>query len=185
MIPKKYKKYSPVYFAKGKRSLVYKFKKDNQELILKIKNPDSEAVNRLKNEANYLKLLNQSKIGPKLVDKGKDYVVMEFIKGKFLKDLKLNKKQIIEILKQCRIMDKLRINKEEMHHPFKHILINRNKITMIDFERCYETDKPKNVTQFIQYLRNNQIAKVKLDLIQRYKKEQSDNTFSKILDALK
>ncbi len=182
MVPKKYQKYSPEYLDKGKRSLVYKFKKGRKEYVIKVKSPSSKAIERLKNEAKFLKILNKHKVGPKLVDSGKDYIVYEFVEGKFLKDIKLNKKQAIEVLKQCRVLDKLKINKLEMHHPLKHILIKK-KITMIDFERCYETDYPKNVTQFINYLFRD--FKVPLKLIKEYKKEQSDKNFRRIIYGIK
>jgi len=61
-------------------------------------------------------------------------------------------KIIKNILEQCRIMDKLKINKKEFHKPIKHIIVYKNKPVMIDFERCYYAEKPKNVTQFCQFI---------------------------------
>src|SRR3990167_2396810 len=57
-----------------------------------------------------------------------------------------------EILNQCFKLDSLRINKLELNKPKKHILMERNKPKFIDFERCYYTNKPKNLTQICQYL---------------------------------
>ena len=34
---------------------------------------------------------------------------------------------ILDVLEQCFVMDKLGINKLEMHHPVKHVLIKKNK----------------------------------------------------------
>ena len=52
-------------------------------------------------------------------------------------------------------MDKLNVDKEEMHHPVKHVIIGKNnKASLIDFERCHEVKKGKNVTQFCQFLIN-------------------------------
>ena len=45
-----------------------------------------------------------------------------------------------------------RQNKDEMHHPLKHIIITPSGPVLIDFERCKETKKPKNVTQFVEFL---------------------------------
>ena len=40
-----------------------------------------------------------------------------------------------------------------MHYPQKHIIIdNLNHPTLIDFERSKLEEKPKNVTQFLEYL---------------------------------
>jgi predicted Ser/Thr protein kinase len=51
----------------------------------------------------------------------------------------------------------LKVNKEEMHHPHKHILVcakNKKALipVMIDFERCHLTSKPTNVTQFLEFI---------------------------------
>jgi len=58
-------------------------------------------------------------------------------------------KMFINIVYNLFIMDKLKINKEEMSHPQKHIIIDKNNnLTLIDFERAHYTIKPSNVTQF-------------------------------------
>ena len=55
-------------------------------------------------------------------------------------------------MKQCRILDRLKINKEEMSNPYKHIIINGSKVIMIDFERARFSNKVTNITQFFQYI---------------------------------
>ena len=48
-----------------------------------------------------------------------------------------------------------------MHHPVKHIIIGKNrKPVLIDFERCRKTEKPKNVTQFCQFLIGNLVREL-------------------------
>ena len=185
MFPQKYLKYKPVYLAKGKRSIVYVFSKNNKKYFIKIKHPNSKAQNRLENEATFLKILNKYKIGPKLIGYRKDFIVMEYIWGvQLIKYNKKNKDQIFvnNILEQCFILDKLKINKEEMHKPLKHIFISKNKITMIDFERCHYTDKPKNVTQFVQFIqRMFHIENEKLkSLLRLYKHEQTKENLDSI-----
>ena len=61
---------------------------------------------------------------------------------------------------QCKVLDDLGINKEEMHHPVKHILIGKKDIVMIDFERCSFSEKVKNVTQFIQFITSTNLSKI-------------------------
>ena len=39
-----------------------------------------------------------------------------------------------------------------MHRPLKHVIVNKNKAYLIDFERAHHVVKPKNVTQFCQFL---------------------------------
>ncbi len=157
MLPEKYKKYNPQIFAKGKRGIIYTFKNNNKTFAIKIKNPESQAILRINNEANFLKILNKYNIGPKLLESGEDYLIYEFIKGKTLKEFmkakKLSKKIINGIISQCKILDNLKINKEELHNPVKNIIISKNKPILIDFERCRFTSRPKNLNQFKQFLR--------------------------------
>ena len=88
-----------------------------------------------------------------------------------------------QILKQCYELDKLKINKKELTNPYKHILIKNKKSKMIDFERCYETDNPKNVTQFCEYLMRKKIINRKnlTPLLKNYKKNKTKKNFEKIL----
>lgn len=68
---------------------------------------------------------------------------------------------------KCFAMDLMGINKEEMTHPHRHIIIHTRatvsaseplptgtvrewKCTFVDFEKCVYTKKPKNVTQLCQ-----------------------------------
>jgi len=108
------------------------------------------------NEGKFLKLLNKYQIGPKIIDFSESFVCYEFIEGIELKECinkKIHKDIIRSILKQCEIMDNLKINKEEMHKPLKNIIIKKNKAFLIDFERCHYTLRPKNVNQFKEFLR--------------------------------
>ena len=83
-------------------------------------------------------------------------------------------------------MDVLKINKKELTNPYKHILINKNKVTMIDFERCHEVEKGKNVTQFCEYLMRNKIIKRNrlTPLLKEYKRNQNEKNFKIILDSI-
>ncbi|MBI2650929.1 methyltransferase [Candidatus Woesearchaeota archaeon] len=156
------------FFAKGKRGLVFTGIYKNKKIAIKIKNPESEAILRIDNEIKNLKLLNKHKIGPKLLLMHHEFFVYEFIDGiniiDFLASNK-NKKTVLKALKsilsQLFVMDKLKINKEEMSHPVKHILINKKTIPiLIDFERAHYAFKPSNVTQFCDFLISENISKL-------------------------
>ena len=110
-------------------------------------------------ESKWLKQVNPLGIGPRLIFSEEDYLVMEFIEGEifseWIKEKEKNeiKKVLIKILEQCYKLDQAGISKQEMHHPQKHILIDKyNHPTLIDFERSKLEEKPKNVTQFLEYL---------------------------------
>jgi len=56
---------------------------------------------------------------------------------------------------------------------------------MIDFERCYYTEKPKNVTQFCQFLLLiNKIKPEAIEILKKYKKDESEENFKRILKAI-
>ena len=204
------------YFAKGKRGIIYIGNYKNKKVAIKIKNPESEAILRTNNEIKYLVILNKKNIGPKLLFYCKDYLVYKFIEGinisEFLertiknnsikkindKNNKIILKIIKNILNQMFALDQLKVNKEEMSHPQKHIIIDKkNNPILIDFERMHYTIKPSNVTQFCDFLvsnnmlntlRSNKININKNDIINAakiYKPRQNKNSFNNIVNQIK
>ena len=204
------------YFAKGKRGIIYIGNYKNKKVAIKIKNPESKAILRTNNEIKYLKILNKKNIGPKLLFYRKDYLVYKFVEGinisEFLertiknnsikkindKNNKIILKIIKNILNQMFALDQLKVNKEEMSHPQKHIIIDKkNNPILIDFERMHYTIKPSNVTQFCDFLvsnnmlntlRSNKININKNDIINAakiYKPRQNKNSFNNIVNQIK
>lgn len=191
------------HFSKGKRGLIYTGLLKGKKVGIKIKNPKSEAVKRIKNEAKYLRILNKHKIGPKFVSFKNNKLVYEFVEGDFILDfIEKNDKEkvkniLIKTLNQMHKLDKLKIDKEEMHRPIKHIVIEKGKPVLLDFERAHETKKPKNVTQFCQFLISNNLNnilikkgfKIKkgkiIKLAKKYKHEMNKKNFNGILKEIK
>jgi len=188
-------------FARGHRGLLYKASLKKKEVVIKTKKPESEAKGRIANETRWIKILNKYNIGPKLLFSGREYFAYEFVRGDFILDFieKNNRENIIKTIKnvfnQLYIMDSLKVDKEEMHHPLKHVIINKKPV-LIDFERCKKTKKPKNVTQFCQFLMSGStglLLKQKgiklnkdkiISLAKTYKKEQTKENLNKILNTL-
>ncbi|MBS3159053.1 hypothetical protein J4206_07250, partial [Candidatus Woesearchaeota archaeon] len=188
------------FLAKGHRGIVYSGTYKGKDIAIKVDlNPG--AVSRVDMESRWLKILNKKKIGPKMLHSGKDFLIMEYIDGEKLFDYvqHSNKNQIRhviqDIFRQCYEMDLLQINKEEMHHPVKHILITTDGARMIDFERCRKTLDPKNVTQFCQFLTSGSFAyglenkgliinKRILKFAQKYKNDPSRKNFDTILEEI-
>ena len=189
-IPKDIKEIT--YLAKGKRGVIYTGTLNGKKVSIKKKHPDSEAIGRIKNESKFLKILNKHKIGPLLLKTGKDYLIYRYVKGIFLpeflkkeKSKEKKKKIIINILKQARTLDKLKINKLEFTRPLKHVFVKYPKVVIIDFERCYHTENPKNVTQFCQYLIKGKYMKNNLKVFKNYKENQTEKNFKEILKLIK
>ena len=190
------------YLAKGHRGILFAGLYNNKKVAVKSKNPQSAAFGRIENEAKWLKLLNRRGIGPKLLFSEKDYFAYSYIDGDFIADYikKSNKGSIKIILKkifsQMLALDMLKADKEEMHHPFKHILISHGNPCLIDFERMHHSENPKNVTQFCQFLISGSLGnilknkKINLNrnkiirLAKIYKRNQNKKNFNKLIDEI-
>ncbi len=190
------------YLAKGHRGLLLAGICRNKRIAVKIKNPQSAAVGRIENEAGWLKRLNRHGIGPKLLFFYDDFFACEYIDGDFIYDYFRKsgkagiKKALKNIFRQMFILDKLKIDKEEMHHPLKHIIMRKNKPYLIDFERAHYAQSPKNVTQFCQFLMSGGLAPILkskkirisrqkiISLAKIYKSSRTNASFKKILDAV-
>lgn len=188
-------------FAKGRRSNVYLTTFKNKKAVVKKLKPGSEAFWAINDEINWLKKLNKYKIGPKIYSFKDNEAVIEFIEGERIIEFLLHagKKDIIkklsEVFRQCRLLDEMGISKEEMQNPYKHVLIGK-KVVMIDFERCHYTEKPKNVTQFSQFLMSSRISKIleskgiKIDkpkairLLKEYRANPGNEAYNRILKIM-
>ncbi|MEK6968742.1 MAG: HemK2/MTQ2 family protein methyltransferase [Nanoarchaeota archaeon] len=153
-------------FTHGKHGKIYTGAYKGKKVAIKTAlTPQFET--HIQNEAIMLKRINKLGIGPKLLFSTDAYFAYTFIEGKFilgfLEKAKASqiKKLIKEILMQCRILDKRGLSKFEMTKPVKHIIVQKNgKAVMIDFERCKHTKKPKNVTQFCQFIISPQVNQI-------------------------
>ncbi|HII72436.1 TPA: methyltransferase [Candidatus Woesearchaeota archaeon] len=145
--------------ARGHRGLIYTGQLGRQKVAIKMQRQDIDATGTVDNEAKMLKLLNKKDIGPELLFAGKDFFVYKFVEGEFVLDFlgHATKAQAVKLLKdvykQMFILDSMMLNKEEMHHPVKHIVVTKKgKAVLLDFERCRKREKRHNVTQFTQFI---------------------------------
>jgi putative serine/threonine protein kinase len=153
------------YLAKGKRGIAYTAKLDGRTVLVKERNPKAD-VDTIAHEARMLQLLNKHGIGPLFIALQDDALIREFIDGEEVEDWiphsspSAIKNALLDVLHQCRSMDLLGIDKLEMTHPQKHILLRDNKPIMIDFDRSRETKKPKNVTQACSWLSSGRMRQL-------------------------
>ncbi len=141
------------YIAKGHRGVVFKGYLGNKIVCIKV--PRNDSKNTILHEGNILKEVNKYNIGPKLIDYSEKYLIMEYIDGISLKDYlnkwnnvdkNIIKKSILETIKQCIILDKIKIDHTEIQGG-KHIIITKNKeIVIIDFDKSRITNKVHNFT---------------------------------------
>ncbi|MEA3429801.1 MAG: methyltransferase domain-containing protein [Nanoarchaeota archaeon] len=187
--------------TKGHRGWIFTGMYKGKKIVVKKQREDVAAITRVANEINFLKVLNKKGIGPKIIFSGKDYFVYKFISGAFIKDFvevqgkEAIKQVFLDVFKLMYKLDKLKTNKEEMTRPRKHVIIdNKLKVHLIDFERATKTEKPKNVTQFVQYvcslseMLNKKKFKINIDKLRDaskvYKKDMSIKNYKKIINLI-
>ncbi len=192
--------------ARGHRGLVFTGMWRGKKISIKLQRQDIGAKGTVDNEVRQLKKLNRKGIGPKLRFSGKDYFAYDYIDGRFIRgyfdDPKTKKKDVLKVLRdvfeQMYTLDKMGLNKEEMHHPVKHIIVTRKgKPVLVDFERCKPKKKVHNVTQFVQFVISSRLIhllekhKIRIDMLemlhraQAYSKKKNRENFDRILELLK
>ena len=193
--------------AKGHRGLVYKGNYKGKPVAIKIANC-AAAKNRIGFEVQWLKKLNPLGIGPKLILHDGDYFVMEYVDGvrimEYIDSLPseqpatkaIIKKVLSDVFNTCYKLDQMKIEKQEMHSPYKHIIVGNN-VKLIDFERARSAPTPKNVTQFCQFVTSTNVFvalrekgfSVNRDRIRKlcqwYKRNPSEKNLDTILKELK
>lgn len=145
--------------TRGHRGLIFTGLLSRKKVAVKMQIKGTGAKGTVNREAKMLRMLNRHKIGPKILFSGNDFFVYEFVEGVFIPAFleKAPAKRIRIVLKrvfeQCHVLDRLKLKKEEMQNPYKHVIItNGNKPVLLDFERARKAMKPHNVTQFCQYV---------------------------------
>lgn len=133
-------------------------------------------------EVKFLTLLQSFFFTPKLyfIDFANLRIVMERLRGKRFEEA-FSKKAVERALEACFIMDSLGIEKQEMNHPDKHIIVS-DDVRFIDFERARFKTHPSNLTQFCMYLKRFGV-KVEMNLLKEYKTSMNRESFSKILQS--
>jgi putative serine/threonine protein kinase len=192
--------------GKGYTGVVVLAKKGTRCVALKIRRIDSPRESMVK-ETNLLKAANKVNVGPKLIESSNNFIVMEYLDGKkiydWIKELKGGdnasqlRKVIKKVLQDCYNLDRSGLDHGELSNITKHVIVGK-LITIIDFESSSLDRKVSNVTSATQaILIGSGIAKIVrqiysvppkgkiIKVLRKYKEEQSDSSFEKILEVLK
>ena len=191
--------------GKGYVGMVVLAKKNNEIVALKIRRIDSPRKN-MSNEAKLLQIVNKLDIGPKFIKNSKNFLVMEYIDGEKIIDWAKKtetKSQEVRsvlnnVLRECYLLDDAGMDHGELSTIDKHVIVGKNKNTIIDFESSSTNRKPSNVTGATQgILIGTGLAKIIqkkiklppketiINLIRQYKKNPNLENFEKITIGLK
>jgi len=192
--------------GKGYVGIVVLGKMQDKKTAVKIRRTDSPR-DGMKREAEFLKIANDVKVGPKLIDSSKNFMVMEYLDGKrifdWIKELKgkgsVSKLKLIarKILEDCYKLDQIGLDHGELSSITKHVIVGK-KTTLLDFESSSTDRRVSNVTSATQglYIGSGISKYIKriykipskqkiIDALRAYKKEQTRENFDNVLSVLK
>lgn len=142
--------------GKGWSSVVVYGVFNNKKVAVKIQRKDSHRIS-LGKEASFLRITNEYGIGPTLYYEGDNFLILEYIEGKPLKEAKAKKEHVLSFFEQCHQLDVLKIDHGQIQGG-KHLIIG-GKCCIIDFEKAgYRT--PRNVSSLVSelFLKKTQCA---------------------------
>jgi putative serine/threonine protein kinase len=189
--------------GKGCVGIVTVAYRNKEKTALKIRRIDADR-SRMQQEAEMLKKANLVRVGPRLLDVSKNFLLMQFIDGDLLpkwlgkrKGKRLIRKVLCEVLEQCWHLDKAGLDHGELSHAPKHIIINRRgKPFIVDFETASLNRKPSNVTSICQYFFISGVVsklvaeklgeknkKAIIETLRLYKTGRNRGNFERVLEA--
>ena len=191
--------------GKGYVGMVVLAKKDGNVIALKIRRVDSPRKN-MANEAKLLKTANKVGVGPRFIKNSKNFLIMEYIEGEKIIDwakktrctAKGIRSILNSILRECFLLDNSALDHGELSKIDKHVIVGKNRNTIIDFESSSTNRKSSNVTSATQAIFiGTGLAKIIqkkirlptrtkiINLIRQYKKNPTLENFEKITIGLK
>ncbi len=189
------------YLAHGKRGIAYTARLAGRKVLVKERNPRA-ALDTIPGEARMLALANAHGIGPALIGMSGGAMVREFVDGEEILDWMGTASRgeiaraLLAVLRECRTLDAIGLEKGEMTHPYKHILVRAGVPVQIDFERARRSLRPRNVTQCCQWLCSGRMREaleargmaighaLLRDLARAYKEGYSDEEFARLEAAV-
>ena len=193
--------------GKGYVGVVVLAKKGNKKVALKIRRMDSQRKD-MKNEAHLLKLVNSVEVGPKMLAVSKNFLVMEYLDGIKISDwiyslkgkgvTKILKSKIKTVLVDCYKLDQIGLDHGELSNISKHVIIEKKKSTLIDFESSSTQRRTSNVTSAtqaifigsgiakkVQRIYKNPSKEEIIKVLKKYKNEKTLENFNNLLKVMK
>jgi len=148
--------------GKGCVGIVVKGRMRSKAVAVKIRRTDANRPD-MEHEAKMLALANTVRVGPKLLAKSKNFLVMELINGlplcRWVSLLPKagSKRRVRNLLAglfdDCFKLDQIGLDHGELSQAPKNVLVEKNgRPRILDFESASETRRTSNVTSIAQYL---------------------------------
>ncbi|WP_457601613.1 hypothetical protein [Hydrogenivirga sp.] len=176
-------------FAQGWRGRIYTADWKGMKVSVKVAK-NEHVVKAIQKEAELLELLKGAEGFPQLLLRGEDFFVYRFIEGTPLGKLKLSREEEKRVLRRllevAYRLDEMGINKDEFSHVEKNVLLDKEgRVYVLDFERGKLSDRPANLTQFLQLLlrKGYMTLEEAISLGRRYR-EDRERVFREVLSKL-
>ncbi|PLX96514.1 MAG: serine/threonine protein kinase [Desulfuromonas sp.] len=129
-----------------------------QPVAIKLRRLDCRQPD-LHHEARLLQHANSVGIGPRLHAHSDDIVIMDRVDGVPLaawlatsRSDDALKRLLHQLLRQGFELDRLHLDHGALRYPGEHVLIDNDRITLIDFSHASDQRRPNNVTSLVQGL---------------------------------
>jgi putative serine/threonine protein kinase len=176
--------------SEGWRGVVYTGVWKGQKVSLKVAKSE-ELIKAIQKEADILERLKGLKGFPQLLLKGEDFFLYRYIEGVPFRKAELSPEEERRVwrrlLELAYLLDELGISRDEFAHLDKNVLIGEGgEVYVLDFERGKFSERPTNVTQFIQFLRRKGLLSMEeaIELGRGYGKKRRE-VFDKLMAKLK
>jgi putative serine/threonine protein kinase len=175
-----------------------------ERVALKIRRVDADREDLL-HEAEMLSKANTVNVGPRLLGKSKNFLLMQLIDGDLLPAwLKMfSEKAVVqtvlgEVLEQCFRLDEIGLDHGELSKAPKHVIVDKElKPWIVDFETSSDARKPANVTAISHFLFTSagEVARTVaaalgernkdeiVKALQKYKEQRTRESFDGVLRA--
>lgn len=148
--------------GKGCVGIVVKALMHGKAVALKIRRVDADRRD-MNHEADMLRLANSVDVGPRLLAKSDNFLVMELINGLPLNrwvamlpriGCKRRVRRVVGgLLDDCYRLDGISLDHGELSEAPKNVLVDENGVPrIVDFESASDKRRPSNVTSIAQYL---------------------------------
>lgn len=172
-----------------------------EKVALKIRRIDADRAT-MQHEAQMLKKANSTSVGPELLAKSRNFLVMQYVEGQTLRQWliscrkrKEKEKVLRKILEQCWQLDRVGLDHGELSCAAKHVIVEKTgKPTIVDFETASTSRHPANVTAISHYLflgyspelvsTSSEWRQTLIKRLRSYKRDRNRTNFENILKTV-
>lgn len=190
--------------GKGFVGIVVVAVRQGERVAVKIRRVDADREDLL-HEGEMLSKANSVKVGPKLLDMSKNFLLMQLIEGDLLPAWlkthteKTTVREVLrEVLEQCWRLDVMGLDHGELSKAPKHVIVDKEQMPwIVDYETASNARKTANVTAICHFLFTSagEVARMIADVLgernreeivkslQRYKEKRTRESLDEVLSA--